>query len=70
MEVDPMKVNTTKKNWTVHGINLIPSDVIYQKLVSSIESGNLSEQHLQRITGSNAPITVDVHKRTIVFSNF
>ena len=65
-----MKVITAKKNWTVTGINLIPSDSIYQKLVSAIESGNLSQQYLQRITGSNAPINADTKKRIIAFSNF
>ena len=65
-----MKMRTANKNWTVSGINLIPSDAIYQKLVAAIESGNLSQQYLQRITGSNAPISVDVEKRIIAFSSF
>lgn len=65
-----MKIKTTKKNWTITGINLVPSDSIYEKLVSAIESGNLSERYLQQITGSCAPITVNMQARSIAFSNF
>lgn len=65
-----MKLKTTKKNWTVHGINLIPSDAIYQKLQKAIEEGELSQQHLQKITGHNSPILVDEKKSSIQFLNF
>lgn len=65
-----MKVKTSKKNWTICGMNLVPSDEIYQKLVSAIESDNLSQEHLQKITGHYAPISVDTQHRVIIFFNF
>ena len=60
-------LKTAKGNWTIYGINLIPSDSIYQKLASAIEAGNFSERYLQRLTGHNAPILVNIPERTIQF---
>lgn len=56
-----------KGKWTISGINVTSSDSIYQELVKAIQSGNLSEKHLQKITGSNAPILVNIPERTIQF---
>lgn len=65
-----MTVATANKKWQIHGILLTSSDSIYQKLVSAINADNLSEKHLQRITGSNAPVKVDKKRRIIEFCNF
>ena len=53
--------------WVVRGLNLISSDSIYQKLVHAIKENNLSEKHLQDITGHRAPIQVNTKEQTIVF---
>lgn len=62
-----MNIKTSNKNWKLFGINLIPSDSIYQKVAHAIETDNLSEGYLQKVTGSNAPIIVDRRNRTIQF---
>lgn len=62
-----MEIKTSKQNWTLFGINLIPSDSIYKKVVKAIEEDNLSEDYLQKVTGSNNPIIVDKSKKTIQF---
>lgn len=64
------KMDTTKGTWKIYGINLIPSDSIYAKLVKCIVNGQLEESHIQKITGHLSPITVDCKNKTIVFSNF
>lgn len=64
------KIATTKGTWKMYGINVISSDSIYQKVKAAIESGNLSEEHLQKETGHKLPININMQKREIAFSNF
>ena len=64
------KITTTKGTWKIHGINMIPSDSIYQIVKDAIESDNLSEEYLQKETGHRLPIFIDKQKKTITFSNF
>lgn len=56
-------------NWTVDGLNLTPSDSIYQKLVEAIKTDNLEESYLQRITGHRLPILVNKKTHHIQFCN-
>jgi len=60
----------TIKNWLVTGLNLISSDTIYKKIEEAIVAGNLSQAHLQKVTGSCTPILINEEKRTISFRNF
>jgi len=65
------KVKTAEKgNWKVHGINAISSDSIYEKVKTAIEEDNLTEQHLQEVTGHKYTITIDRLTRTITFRSF
>lgn len=59
---------TKKGNWTIHGINLISSDSIYQKIVEAINEDTLEQTYLQKITGHLAPIIVDKKRKVIKFS--
>lgn len=63
-------IANTNGNWKLHGINLIPSDEIYKKIKKAIEEGNLSEEHLQKITGHRLPINVNFTERSIHFINY
>ena len=65
-----MIIKTTKGTWNLHGINLLTSDSIYQKVKDAIETDNLSEDYLQKVTGNLAPITVNIPERTVSFSRF
>ena len=58
------------KQWKVYGINVIPSDSIYQRILEVINSGNVTERALQGGTEHRAPIIVDEVKRTISFERF
>lgn len=65
-----MEIQTSKGTWTIHGINLTPSDSHYELLKEAIESDSLSEKHLQGITGYHLPVFVNRQERTIEFSKF
>ena len=41
-----------------------------EKIQKAIEEGNLSEAHLQKITGHRLPIEVNFNERSIHFINF
>ena len=62
-----MKMRTEKGKWQIDGMNLISSDAIYQKLVIAIETDELDEHHLQKISGHRAPIRVDRKNNRIQF---
>ena len=64
------KITNKNGNWVIYGINLIPSDSIYIKLKKAIESNNLSEEYLQKITGHLLPIHVNFSERSITFCNY
>lgn len=61
---------TTKGNWKISGINLIPSDSIFINIRKAIEEGNLSQEYLQGVTGHLAPIYIDTVAKTIRFASF
>lgn len=65
-----MKIKTSKKTWEVTGMCFVSSDSIYSNIKKCIESGNLSQQHLQNVTGNRAPVDVDIPNRVIAFSSF
>ena len=52
------------KQWKVYGINVIPSDSIYQRILEVINRA------LQGGTGHRAPIIIDTDHRTISFERF
>ena len=56
--------------WTVYGVNMIPSDSIYQTVERLIRSGNLEQHKLQMATGWMAPILIDENRKTIKFERF
>lgn len=56
--------------WRINGINLAPSDAIYQNIQEAAAAGNLSETHLAGIAGHRGPVDVDFSTRTIDFRNF
>lgn len=58
------------KQWKVYGINVIPSDSIYQAIEDILNSGKITQTALQGATGHRAPIIVDEVKRTISFERF
>lgn len=62
-----MKILAANMKWKIEGINLIPSDSISQKLKKAIESNNLEESYLQKLTGHLAPINVNRKERVIQF---
>lgn len=64
------KIETARGSWTIYGINLIPSDSIYQKIKESIEQNRLEQRYLQNITGHRNPILVDPQDRSIEFLSF
>ena len=65
-----MIIKTTKGTWNLHGINLLTSDAIYQIVKDAIETDNLGQDYLQKVTGHLAPITVNIPEKTILFSSF
>lgn len=60
-------MNTENGTWKVMGLNLTPTDSIYQMIVSAINSNNLEQNYLQDVTGHRAPILVDKKAQTIQF---
>lgn len=56
--------------WKVSGINIIPSDSIYQAIEDILNSGKITQTALQGATGHRAPVIVDKEKRTISFERF
>lgn len=65
-----MVIKTTDKKWTIYGINLIPSDSIFQKVEAAIKEGKISQDYLQKITGHRAPIIIDCKRKTIKFERY
>lgn len=62
-----MKMKTANSKWEIIGINIISSDSIFHKIQEAIETGNLEESYLQKVTGHLAPIHVDSKNRVIQF---
>lgn len=60
----------TNTNWTVGGIYMTPSDALYQNLEAAVTTGNLSENHLRKISGHAYSIRVDHQSQHIQFCNF
>lgn len=55
--------------WDVHGLTIAKSDSTYQTIEKAINSGNITQKYLQKVTGHRLPIDVDVQLHTISFSN-
>lgn len=64
------KMATSKGNWKISGINIIPSDSIYINIQKAIEEGNLTQEYIQSVTGHLAPIYINKDSRTITFASF
>lgn len=62
-----MKIKTAESKWEIVGINIIPSDSIFHAIQEAIETGNLEESYLQKVTGHLAPIHVNFKKKVIQF---
>lgn len=62
-----MKIKAANNKWELAGINIIPTDSIYEKIQKAIVEGNLEESYLQKVTGHMAPIHVDHKNRVIHF---
>ena len=60
----------TVGSWKVSGINMVPSDSIYQAIVSAINAGKTEQNYLQDVTGHRAPILVDKKAQTIQFMSW
>ena len=56
-----------KIDWTIVGINLIPSDEIYKQLQRALAAGDV--QSLRGIAGHKGPMDVDFATRTVTFRN-
>lgn len=69
-DYDMRKMKTAKGIWTIYGINLIPSDTIYQKVKEAIEQDLLNQSYLQNITGHRNPILIDPQDQSIEFLSF
>lgn len=65
-----MMVKTKKGNWAIHGLNLVSSDSICQKIVEAINEDTLEQTDLQKITGNLAPIIVDKKRKSINIHSF
>ena len=65
-----MKVKTSKGNWNIHGINMIPSDSCYQAIVAAIEAPVLNLQDLCKRIGHNGPVDYSEAERSITFCSF
>ena len=60
----------TGEKWMVDGINMSPSDSIYQRIIEVINSGKITQKSLQGTAGHNAPVMIDFENRRILFERF
>lgn len=61
---------TNGTRWTVHGVNMIPSDSTYKIVQDAINENHLTQEYLQKYTGHRAPIIIDHENHTIDFQRF
>ena len=64
------EIKTSKGTWKLHGVNVIPEDTIYREVQKAIEEDNLTEAHLQAVTGQRAPIDIDFKNQTVTFQSW
>ena len=64
------KEENDMNKWKVQGINLVPTDSIYKNIEDVVNSGDISEERLQKATGYKVPIQIDRKNNIIHFASF